>query len=373
MPRLPQPGSDDGTWGDILNDFLQVEHNADGSQKPLPQSTVIDLEDDLAAKQDTISAGTYVEVASDETITGLKTFSRTAPDIAQTVTSQFTAVPDTGGAQGFILTRTNNARPLGFVFKTAGVVDTAIAVDAGTSDLILYWSPNTPGDQLRVREGPHILVGRSVGHPSDTYRLRLDAVSGDPVAMVDLVHLTANTTSPATRVLRISTEATDLFTVKTTGEVGVGTLSPGSLVHVVKSQDATTQVLFQNLNNTAAARVSLRLSSASKALFLESFPAGFSTPSLAGHSMIYTNTASDLLLGGGNAERMRLDSLGNVVLGTGALVTSATDRFVYLPSMAGTPTGVPTAKSGMVPVHIDTTTSKLWAYIGGAWKSVTLT
>ncbi len=33
--RLPIPGSDDGTWGDILNDFLSQEHNADGSQKTL--------------------------------------------------------------------------------------------------------------------------------------------------------------------------------------------------------------------------------------------------------------------------------------------------------------------------------------------------
>lgn len=29
--RLPQPGSDDGTWGEILNGFLTVVHNADGT------------------------------------------------------------------------------------------------------------------------------------------------------------------------------------------------------------------------------------------------------------------------------------------------------------------------------------------------------
>ena len=33
MSRLPQPGADNGTWGDILNDFLLVEHNADGTLK----------------------------------------------------------------------------------------------------------------------------------------------------------------------------------------------------------------------------------------------------------------------------------------------------------------------------------------------------
>jgi hypothetical protein len=31
MSRLPVPGSDDGTWGTILNDFLNVSHNADGT------------------------------------------------------------------------------------------------------------------------------------------------------------------------------------------------------------------------------------------------------------------------------------------------------------------------------------------------------
>ena len=31
MTRLPVPGQDDGTWGNILNDFLGVSHNSDGS------------------------------------------------------------------------------------------------------------------------------------------------------------------------------------------------------------------------------------------------------------------------------------------------------------------------------------------------------
>ena len=33
MSRLPQPGADDGQWGDILNDYLLQSHNADGSVK----------------------------------------------------------------------------------------------------------------------------------------------------------------------------------------------------------------------------------------------------------------------------------------------------------------------------------------------------
>lgn len=33
MARLPIPGSDDGAWGAVLNEFLQVAHNADGTLK----------------------------------------------------------------------------------------------------------------------------------------------------------------------------------------------------------------------------------------------------------------------------------------------------------------------------------------------------
>lgn len=34
MARLPSPGGDSGQWGQILNDFLQVSHNTDGTIKP---------------------------------------------------------------------------------------------------------------------------------------------------------------------------------------------------------------------------------------------------------------------------------------------------------------------------------------------------
>ena len=33
MPRLPQIGSDHNQWGDILNEFLSVAHNPDGTLK----------------------------------------------------------------------------------------------------------------------------------------------------------------------------------------------------------------------------------------------------------------------------------------------------------------------------------------------------
>lgn len=42
MSRLPTPGGDDGNWGDVLNDFLDQAHNADGTLKSaaLPDGSI---------------------------------------------------------------------------------------------------------------------------------------------------------------------------------------------------------------------------------------------------------------------------------------------------------------------------------------------
>lgn len=71
----------------------------------------------------------------------------------------------------------------------------------------------------------------------------------------------------------------------------------------------------------------------------------------------------------GNAG-MILDEKGNVTITPAAIATTATDRFLYLSGMAGTPTGVPTAKTGSVPLAYDTTNGFLYAY-NGAWNLIT--
>lgn len=67
--------------------------------------------------------------------------------------------------------------------------------------------------------------------------------------------------------------------------------------------------------------------------------------------------------------RMSIDMLGNVVIGstTASLATTATNGFLYIPSMAGVPSGVPTTFTGTSPLTVDTTNSKLYFYSGGAW------
>jgi hypothetical protein len=65
-------------------------------------------------------------------------------------------------------------------------------------------------------------------------------------------------------------------------------------------------------------------------------------------------------------------SAGGFVIGDAVLSTSATDGFLYVPTCAGTPTGVPNTQTGTSAVVYDTTANKLWVYNGG-WKSATFT
>ncbi|HEX6258481.1 MAG TPA: hypothetical protein VFZ48_03305 [Candidatus Saccharimonadales bacterium] len=94
MARLPTPGSDDGTWGDILNDFLQVAHDTSGTLKA---NSV-----DSSALQDNSVAGAKIQ---DDSITVAK-------------------LDTNAGSNGQVLTRDSGASS-GFDWATAPVTSVA--------------------------------------------------------------------------------------------------------------------------------------------------------------------------------------------------------------------------------------------------------
>lgn len=89
----------------------------------------------------------------------------------------------------------------------------------------------------------------------------------------------------------------------------------------------------------------------------------------AGLPYLGTISNHSLALMTNSVERMRITNAGNIVAGaSAALATTATDGFLYVPTCAGTPTGVPTAITGMAPIVVNTTNNKLYFYSGGSWR-----
>lgn len=64
---------------------------------------------------------------------------------------------------------------------------------------------------------------------------------------------------------------------------------------------------------------------------------------------------------------------GAVLLGLASRAAATNGGFPYMPTIAGTPSGTPTSKTGYVPFAFEVSTNKLWVYNGTAWRSVTLT
>ncbi len=95
MARLPRPGQDDGTWGSILNDFLQQAHDTDGSikdgsvsknkvglgnvdntsdaDKPVSSATqtALDAKADSATLAAVATSGSYADLSQKPTITNV--------------------------------------------------------------------------------------------------------------------------------------------------------------------------------------------------------------------------------------------------------------------------------------------------------------
>jgi hypothetical protein len=85
---------------------------------------------------------------------------------------------------------------------------------------------------------------------------------------------------------------------------------------------------------------------------------------------IYLPAANTLGWATNSTARGKIDANGNFIFGTAALATNAANGYIYIPTCAGTPTGTPTAVTGMVPLVYDTTNHKLYVYDGG-WKGGT--
>lgn len=155
---------------------------------------------------------------------------------------------------------------------------------------------------------------------------------------------------PTTNALALSTNSVERARVTATGEVGVGTATP---------------------------RADFDVGHGLTALTTKSLHIGYSGGNFYGYRATNTNTAGSFGAGDFFIQRgdtsawvndFNIDDNGNVSIGGGALATTATNRFLYVPTCAGTPTGTPTTKTGFAPIVVNTTNNKLYFYSGGVWR-----
>lgn len=180
MTRLPTPGGDNDTWGNILNDFLGVEHNADGTLKKAADITQAKAKADSA-----VQPGDLATVATTGSYTDLtnKPAAATIPDATTTSKGAVQLAGDLGGSNDAAApVISSGAITDAKVSATAAIAQSKIAnltadlaAKANTTDI-----PTTPAD-----------IG---AQPAGTY---LESVVAGTGAAVD-------TTDPANPVVNVT-------------------------------------------------------------------------------------------------------------------------------------------------------------------------
>lgn len=155
------------------------------------------------------------------------------------------------------------------------------------------------------------------------------------------------------------------------GKVRIGsTTNPTNVLDVIQTTAGTAAVTMSNssADPAANARYILNNSATSGGLQLRS-SAHATEPS---DLVLYSSANSLRFYTNGNS-RMFVSSTGNVVVNTAAIATSATDGFLYIPTMAGAPTGTPTTYTGRAALVFDTTNNRIYVYdpVDAGWRYAT--
>ena len=130
------------------------------------------------------------------------------------------------------------------------------------------------------------------------------------------------------RALNLQTNSTDRLTITGSGQVGIGTTSPSVKLAVEENVNSSASILVNNPNTGTGARANLILTSDSARIDMYATSAAYNgVASWADAGVINTSSATSggLILNsqsGGikfqyaTAEKMRIDSAGNVLIGT---------------------------------------------------------
>lgn len=169
-----------------------------------------------------------------------------------------------------------------------------------------------------------------------------------------------------------------------TAPAGASSATPGTLATIVEVNSAGNVIIGSDpggselLRVNGALRVYTKIITGTDQIIIGKGQSN--TPAEANWQLVFKdgwtgirqNTSHDWCVdidnSGSPFEALRIAQTKSVAIGSAALSTSATDGFLYIPTCAGTPSGAPTAITGLAPLIIDSTNNKLYFYTNGAWR-----
>ena len=184
-----------------------------------------------------------------------------------------------------------------------------------------------------------------------------------------------------------SSARSERMKIRSDGKIIFGDLDPSSVYNASFSNTGAA-TLVGVYNNLTSAKSSLNVGNSDQTTNVRFQFCGstFSTTGMqiAGTAQLMTvGTGVDLQIGTfnsnavkfwiNNTEKARIDANNNFITNSSgsALSTSATQGFFYIPTCAGTPTGVPaTSITGAAPMILDSTNHKVYVYSGGSWVAL---
>jgi len=284
--------------------------------------------------------------------TGVPSISSTLPNAVQDNITRLGNIANVGAAFGVGIggTGTSTAFTAGsvvFAGASGGYSQDATKFFYDSTNRRLGVGTNSPQRTLHIEDATssYLRIAGSAGAQQ--------AIEWYDTATRWVLYKPASSTS-----LRFYDGTADRMSLLAGGGLAIGATALNNSAVGLQVGNASTTTLYIALDGGATAEKSLLYYSAGTGKFAVGLPSSSST-----------YTVSDF--GTGDA-RLQIDSNGNVVIGKGALATTATDGFLYIPTCAGAPTGVPTAFTGRVAFRYDSTNNKLYVY-NGAWKSATFT
>lgn len=150
--QLPTPGSDEGTWGDMLNTFLLVSHNNNGTllSSAVSSSGALLASNNLSDVQSATSARTNLGLGTAATQSTSAFDAAGAATAAQTA-AEAASIPKSGGTMSGWLTPAVQALTFG----------SSIAINAAQGNVFsitLTGSSGTLANPTNPTNGQHILV-----------------------------------------------------------------------------------------------------------------------------------------------------------------------------------------------------------------------